>query len=91
MVQYHVAHILLQHQYKADDVLKKLKAGESFELLAQKFSKCPSSAQNGDLGPLKTGRADPDFEEASLSLKVGEMTQKPVRTRFGYHLIKRIG
>jgi peptidyl-prolyl cis-trans isomerase C len=90
MTPYHVAHILLQHQYEAEDLLKKLKAGEAFEALAQKFSKCPSAARGGDLGPLKSGRADPDFEEASLNLKIGEISEKPVRTRFGYHLIKRI-
>jgi peptidyl-prolyl cis-trans isomerase C len=87
---YHVRHILLRHQYEAEDVLRKLVAGESFESLARKFSTCPSSAQGGDLGTLAFGRADSDFEEEVTRLKIGETSTSPVRTRFGYHIIWRI-
>ncbi len=87
---YHVKHILLTHLYEAEDVLRKLKAGSDFNEMAQKFSTCPSAAKNGDLGPLKAGQADEAFEEAALSLKPNEQSMKPVRTRFGYHLILRM-
>ena len=89
-MKYHVAHILLAHKYTVDDVLRKIKEGKDFGELARIHSSCPSSERGGDLGPLLSGKADPDFEEAALELKVGEITQAPVRTKFGYHLIKRL-
>ena len=84
-----ISHILVAHEYEALDVLRLLKQGKSFEELAERFSKCPSAKQGGDLGDLKPGRADEDFEDAAFALKPGEMTPKPVRTRFGYHIILR--
>lgn len=84
----HVAHILVDHRYELEDLLKRLQAGSSFEDLARKHSKCPSSARGGDLGPVDSRRLDPDFAEAAESLKAGEIS-KAVRTRFGYHLIQR--
>lgn len=82
-------HILVQHQYEAEDILRSLNDGKSFEDLARRYSKCPSSAQGGDLGLFGLGRMDEDFEAAAFSLKVGQITSKPVRTKFGYHIIKR--
>lgn len=87
---YHVSHILVAHSYEAEDLLKKLSEGKSFEELAEKFSTCPSAKNNGDLGAIPLGKADPDFEDESLRLKAGEVTKKPLRTKFGYHIIKRI-
>jgi len=83
-------HILVAHEYEARDVLAKLRSGEPFEDMARIFSKCPSSRQGGDLGKFPRGRMDENFEEAAFALKVGE-TSEPVRTRFGYHLILRVG
>ncbi|WP_373998712.1 peptidylprolyl isomerase [Bdellovibrio bacteriovorus] len=83
------SHILVKHQYEADDVLRALSSGKSFEELAKRYSTCPSAAQGGDLGTFGPGRMDEDFEEAAFALKVGETTAKPVRTRFGFHIIKR--
>ena len=88
---YHVAHILVPHRHEAEDVLRLLKDGKDFPEIAKRFSHCPSRARGGDLGPLVKGKADPDFEEAALRLPVGEFSEKPVRTRFGYHIIKRLG
>lgn len=84
-----ISHILVTHQYEAEDVLRLLEKGKSFEELARRFSKCPSAESGGDLGDLKQGRADEDFEDAAFALKPGETTKKPVRTKFGYHLIWR--
>ena len=86
---YHVQHILVKHQYEAEDLLRKLGQGAEFSDLAKKFSICPSAAVGGDLGPQKFGRDDSDFEDAVSILKLGEYTLKPIRTRFGYHLIFR--
>lgn len=90
MKSYHVAHILVAQKYEAEDLLKKLNEGKSFSELAQKYSTCPSGKVGGDLGPIAVGKADGDFEEAALLLKVDEISRQPVRSRFGYHLIKRI-
>lgn len=84
-----VSHILVQHQYEAEDILKLLQSGKSFEELARKYSQCPSSAEGGDLGILASERLDADFEEAALMLKPGQMTSRPLRTKFGFHIIKR--
>lgn len=88
---YKAAHILVRAKYEAEDLLLKLKAGSSFEELAKRFSSCTSAAHSGNLGEIKIGQADMEFEEAVLGLKINEITKSPVRTRFGYHLIKRLG
>ena len=88
---YRAAHILVRAKYEAEDLLLKLKSGSKFEELAKRFSSCTSAANSGDLGEIKTGQADMEFEEATLNLKINEITKSPVRTRFGYHLIKRLG
>lgn len=73
---------------KAEDLLAKIKAGASFSELAKKYSDDPGSAQQGgDLGYFARGVMDPAFEKAAFSLKVGEVSE-PVRTSFGFHLIK---
>lgn len=84
----HVSHILVAQKYEAEDLEKRLKAGELFEDLARKHSTCPSSARGGDLGTVDDRRLVDDFREGLEPLKVGEVS-KPVRTRFGYHLIRR--
>lgn len=88
---YRAAHILVRAKYEAEDLLLKLKSGSKFEDLAKRFSSCTSAANGGDLGEIKIGLADMEFEESTLNLKINEITKSPVRTRFGYHLIKRLG
>jgi peptidyl-prolyl cis-trans isomerase C len=82
-------HILLTDRVTAEDVLRHLKEGKSFEELARKFSQCSSAPQGGDLGNLAGKKnVDPDFMEALELLKIGE-TSGIIRTWFGFHLIKR--
>lgn len=83
------SHILVTHQYEAEDVLKLLAKGRPFDELARRYSTCSSAASGGDLGELKPGRADEDFEDAAFALKPGQQSTKPVRTKFGYHIILR--
>ena len=59
----------------------------SFEEAAQKYSKCPSGQRGGDLGYFGRGQMVPEFEQAAFSLPVDEVSE-PVKTNFGYHLIK---
>jgi peptidyl-prolyl cis-trans isomerase C len=73
---------------KAKDIRKKLVAGEDFATLAKAESDdAGSGAQGGDLGEFKKGMMVPPFEEAAFAAKVNEVTE-PVKTPFGYHLIK---
>lgn len=81
-------HILVEQQYEAEDLIRKLNEGSSFEDLAKKFSKCPSGQRGGDLGEFGKGRMVEAFETAAFALAVGQ-TSSPVSTRFGYHLIQR--
>jgi len=83
-----VLHILVKHKYEAEDILRLLKQGRSFESLAQKLSICSSASRGGDLGTFRKDSVDPDFLEALMSLKAGE-TSGAVRTRFGYHIITK--
>ena len=82
-------HILVADRVAAEDVLRHLKNGKSFEEMARKYSQCPSAPQGGDLGNLKSKKnVDSDFMEALEILKVSQ-TSGIVRTRFGYHIIQR--
>jgi len=83
-------HILVDHEYEANDLIKKLEEGTTFEKLAEDFSNCPSGKQGGNLGEFRKGMMVPAFEKAVLELNVGDVSG-PVKTQFGYHLIKRLG
>jgi peptidyl-prolyl cis-trans isomerase C len=83
------AHILVEQKFEAEDILKKLQAGESFEKLARDFSSCGSASDGGNLGSFGKGMMVKPFEAAAFALGVGEVSQ-PVQTQFGYHIIKRL-
>lgn len=82
-------HILVSHEYEARDILKKLEEGKPFEKLAEDFSLCSSSKNGGDLGEFPKGRMIPEFEKALVALEVGQVSGI-VRTKFGFHIIKRV-
>jgi peptidyl-prolyl cis-trans isomerase C len=82
------SHILVDQEYEAKDILKKLSEGESFEKLARDFSTCGSASDGGNLGEFGKGQMVASFEKAAFSLNVGELSPI-VRTQFGFHLIKR--
>ena len=82
------SHILVEQKHEAEDLVKKLAAGESFETLAKQFSKCPSGRNGGSLGDFGKGQMVAPFETAAFALKTGEVSGV-VQTQFGYHLIKR--
>jgi len=76
-------------QAKVREAMAQLRAKKSFAAVATKFSQDPgSAAHGGDLGWFGKGQMVPEFEAAAFALKPGETTKQPVRTRFGYHIIK---
>lgn len=94
------AHILIevndkvgdeQAKAKIDEIKARLAKGEDFAALAKEFSQdIGSAATGGDLGYAGRGVYDPAFEEALYALKQGEVSA-PVKTPYGYHLIKLLG
>ncbi|HSP48284.1 MAG TPA: peptidylprolyl isomerase [Clostridiaceae bacterium] len=83
------SHILVDSEELAVDILKKINEdGMAFEDAAMEFSSCPSKEQGGDLGEFGRGMMVPEFETAAFALDKDEMTQLPVRSQFGYHIIK---
>ena len=85
-------HILVKKQSEALLILEKLKKGEWFSNLAKEFSIDKGSGKKGgDLGFFGKGMMVKPFEEAAFKLKKGEVTAEPVKTEFGYHIIKRSG
>src|SRR5574341_1139921 len=74
---------------KIAEAIRRAKAGEDFAKLARELSEDPGSAPNGgDLGFVSQGEMVPQFEQAFLTLKKGEVSPAPVRTPFGFHAIK---
>ncbi|MFA5868589.1 MAG: peptidylprolyl isomerase [Candidatus Bathyarchaeia archaeon] len=84
------SHILVEKQSQALKVLEELKAGGDFRELARKYSTCPSGKRGGDLGQFGRGQMAKEFEQAAFALKTGQVSE-PVKTQFGYHIIKRTG
>jgi peptidyl-prolyl cis-trans isomerase C len=89
----HARHILLPSEGEAREVINDLKSLSGTEL-QQKFiqtavsrSKGPSGPKGGDLGRFPRGQMVPEFDEAVFGLKPGTITQTPVKTQFGYHVI----
>jgi len=83
------SHILVDKQSQALKILDELKGGSKFEDLAKKYSTCPSGKRGGNLGHFGRGQMVKPFETAAFGLGVGETTKEPVKTQFGYHIIKR--
>ena len=87
--EYRARHILVEKEEDAKAAIAQLKAGAKFEDLAKKMSKDPGSAENGgDLDFAKPDAYVPEFGQAMAKLKKGEITETPVKTQFGYHVIK---
>lgn len=80
-------HILIDNEDKAKEIKEKINNGLSFEDAAREFSTCPSNSQGGDLGTFTRGKMVPEFENAAFELEIGQISE-PVKTQFGYHLIK---
>jgi parvulin-like peptidyl-prolyl isomerase len=89
MDRVHCAHILVKTEQEAKDILEKINKGENFSKLAMENSLCGSARKGGDLGVFGRGRMVREFEKAAFALQKGQISQ-PVKTQFGWHIIKRL-
>lgn len=81
-------HILVDSEAKARDVLADLRKGADFATVAKAKSSDGSARDGGDLGFFTRGDMVPEFSDAAFALKAGEVTKEPVKSQFGYHIIK---
>jgi len=87
--QYRAKHILVSTLEEANSILKSLNSGKSFESLAKEKSIDKGSAVNGgDLDWAKPEMFVPEFSKAMVSLNKGQITEKPIKSQFGYHIVK---
>lgn len=85
------SHILVKKQSEAIAILERIKKGEKFGAIAKELSIDSGSAKrDGSLGYFGRGMMVKPFEEAAFKLQVGA-TSEPIKTEFGYHIIKRLG
>jgi peptidyl-prolyl cis-trans isomerase C len=87
--EYHTHHILVENEADAKQIIADVKKGKKFEDIAKAKSKDPGSAPNGgDLDWATAASYVPEFSQAMIKLGKGQMTQEPVKTNFGWHVIR---
>lgn len=84
------SHILVPTEKDAIKIRKEIVDGKDFGAAAREYSTCPSSRNGGDLGWFSKGMMVPEFEKVAFETPEGQISQ-PVKTQFGWHLIKVIG
>ena len=89
-MEFRASHILVKDQRKVEELYERAKKGESFQSLAHQYSTCPSKEKGGDLGWFGEGQMVPPFENAVRKMGTGSIS-RPVRTQFGWHIIKKTG
>lgn len=82
-------HILVKTEKEALDLLAKIKKGADFSTLAKKHSTCPSRKKGGDLGEFKKGQMVKQFDDVVFNKPLYQV-HGPVKTKFGFHLIKTV-
>lgn len=86
--QVRASHILVETEAEARQAITELAAGADFADVARRRSTGPTGAEGGDLGYFAQGEMLPAFSDAAFALKPGETTKDPVRTRYGWHVVK---
>ena len=81
-------HILVKTEEEAKAIIKEIAEGKDFAELAKSKSTDPNKSEGGDLGYFKKGMMVPEFETAAFAMKVGDISKEPVKTQFGFHVIK---
>ena len=85
------SHILVEKHSEAISLLERIQKGEKFGKLAREFSLDTGSAKrDGNLGYFGRGKMVKEFEKSAFSLQTGQISE-PVKTQYGYHIIKRLG
>ena len=85
----HCSHILVKTEKEAKAVLERLQKGEKFANIAKEISLCPSKKKGGDLGTFGRGTMVKEFEKAAFALEKGQIS--PItKTKYGYHVVKRL-
>ena len=82
------SHILVKNNEEARAIIKKINNKSKFSELAKTHSTGPSGKNGGNLGWFGPGQMVKEFEQATFSLEKGEVSQEPVKTKFGFHIIK---
>jgi parvulin-like peptidyl-prolyl isomerase len=85
----HCAHILVKTEKEAQAAVERLQNGEKFANVAKEISLCPSGKRGGDLGTFGRGKMVREFEQAAFTLQKGQVSPI-VKTKFGYHVIRRL-
>lgn len=80
-------HILVKTAAEAEQIKQRLAKGEAFDVLARKFSTCPSGKRGGDLGEVRPGQMVRSIDNAIFRKPVGVL-QGPLKSQFGYHLLE---
>jgi peptidyl-prolyl cis-trans isomerase C len=88
--QARASHILVKTEADAQRIMKRIVDGEDFAAVARRFSSCPSGKNGGDLGWFGKGQMVPEFEKIAFEDEVGKVVG-PVKTQFGFHVIKVTG
>ncbi len=81
-------HILVKTEEEAKAIIKDLDAGKDFVEIAKEKSTDPNKSEGGDLGYFAKGRMVPEFENAAFALEKGAYSKEPVKSQFGFHVIK---
>jgi peptidyl-prolyl cis-trans isomerase C len=89
-IQARASHILVKTEDEANKIMKRINDGEDFAAVAKRFSSCPSRKDGGDLGWFGKGQMVPEFEKVAFENDAGKVVG-PVKTQFGYHIIKVTG
>ena len=85
------SHILVEKHSEAISLLERIQKGEKFGKLAKEFSIDSGSAKrDGNLGYFGRGKMVKEFEKSAFNLQTGQISE-PVKTQYGYHIIKRLG
>ena len=85
------SHILVEKHSEAISLLERIQKGEKFGKLAKEFSLDSGSAKrDGNLGYFGRGKMVKEFEKSAFDLQTGQISE-PVKTEYGYHIIKRLG
>jgi peptidyl-prolyl cis-trans isomerase C len=86
--EYHARHILVEDRAAAEAITRELKGGADFAKLAAKRSKDPSGKSGGDLGWFSLDSMVPPFANAVKAMQPGQLTEQPVQSQYGWHVIK---